>query len=156
MLLAFPFVIVTAVLVPDAIRIDGLIEQLGSEVFAEREAATKALDRIGVLALEPLRRASEISDDAEIRRRAERLVKVLEQRTIKERALAIRQSQLSPEEKSQKLKPLLWEGMTGEDVHRLLGRPITVLSLHGPASDYYPQYSLSIYYNRDLKVESIR
>src|SRR5712692_10598193 len=57
----------------DAQRIAKLIEQLGSGKFTEREEATKALEKVGVPALEALRKATK-SDDAETRRRAEELV----------------------------------------------------------------------------------
>jgi hypothetical protein len=106
-----------------------------------------------VAALEPLQRATENSDDAEIRRRAERLIKLVEPR---DRALAIRRSQLGPEEKAQKLKSLLWEGMPGDDVRRLLGRPTTVLCFSGSYADYYTEYDLSIYYDAKFKIYSFR
>ena len=52
-----------------------LIQQLGSADFAEREAATKRLEDIGKPALPALRDAAKRSEDAEIQRRAQRLVK---------------------------------------------------------------------------------
>lgn len=54
-----------------------LIEQLGSGNFAEREEANRKLDAIGAPALEALRKAAQ-SNDAEVRRRAEDLVKKIE------------------------------------------------------------------------------
>jgi len=116
-------------LADDAVRIDRLIEQLGSEVFAEREAATKALDRIGEPALKLLRKSSEDSDDAEIRRRAGQLVATIEPRVAEARALAIRRSKISPEEKGRKLKAMVKEGMTHEEVYRLLGMPSGMAAL---------------------------
>lgn len=53
-------------------RIARLIRQLGDDVFAKREAASKELDAIGEPALDALRKAG--ADDAEVRRRAERLI----------------------------------------------------------------------------------
>jgi uncharacterized protein (TIGR03067 family) len=50
-----------------------LIRQLGDEVFAKREAATKELDAIGEPALDSLRKAAS-DDDAEVRQRAELLI----------------------------------------------------------------------------------
>ena len=52
-----------------------LIQQLGSADFAEREAATKRLEAIGKPALPALRDAAKKSEDAEVQRRAQRLVK---------------------------------------------------------------------------------
>jgi hypothetical protein len=65
--------------VPDAAKIDKLIEQLGSSKFDEREQANKALDAIGAPALEALRKAAK-SEDAEVRMRAAELVKAIESR----------------------------------------------------------------------------
>ena len=57
-----------------AARVARLIRQLGHDEFAKREAASKELDAIGEPALDALRKAAASSDDAEIRRRAERIV----------------------------------------------------------------------------------
>jgi uncharacterized protein (TIGR03067 family) len=59
---------------PSAAEIDRLIQQLGSHRFAERGAATKALDSVGEAALPALRRAAKEDADAEVRRRAGQLV----------------------------------------------------------------------------------
>jgi WD40 repeat protein len=64
-------------------KVERLIRQLGSEKFAEREAATKALEAIGEPALEALRRATR-DGDLELRRRAEQLVKSIEGRMYRE------------------------------------------------------------------------
>jgi formylglycine-generating enzyme len=58
----------------DAEKIDRLIRQLGSSKFEEREAAGHALETIGKPALAALRKAASTSEDAEVRRRASRLV----------------------------------------------------------------------------------
>ncbi len=58
-------------------KIDKLIEQMGSGTFAERQKASKELDAIGAPALKALRKAAK-SEDAEIRKRAEELVKKIE------------------------------------------------------------------------------
>ena len=142
-------------LAPDPARIDQLITQLGSEFYAERETATKALNRVGVPALEPLQRACECSDDAEIRRRAERLIKAIEPRAREERALAIRRSKLSPEMKGQKLKDLVKAGMSEDEVHRLLGLPDVFTSSSTRCDARYFQYRLVISYDRYLRVESV-
>lgn len=64
----------------DAEHIARLIGQLGSPVFDQRKAATKELERIGQPALGALRTAAARHKDAEVRRRAGRLVEVLENR----------------------------------------------------------------------------
>src|SRR5262245_51293467 len=61
----------------DADRIARLIEQLGNDNFAEREAASRDLERLGLPALPALRKAAQ-SPDVETRRRGEALVKKLE------------------------------------------------------------------------------
>ncbi|HEV3119156.1 MAG TPA: WD40 repeat domain-containing protein [Gemmataceae bacterium] len=60
-------------------KLDGLIRQLGSNHFAEREEASKALEKIGEPALEALRKAAGASKDPEIKQRAGKLVQKLEQ-----------------------------------------------------------------------------
>ena len=55
---------------PDAARIAQLIRQLGSERFAEREAASRALEAIGGRALDALHHAAATDSDLEVRRRA--------------------------------------------------------------------------------------
>jgi hypothetical protein len=64
---------------PKAQEIERLVKQLGSEKFQEREAAGRRLVQIGEAALPALRRAG-VSGDAEVRRRASQLVKVLQSR----------------------------------------------------------------------------
>jgi hypothetical protein len=64
----------------DPEQIEELIYQLGSKSFAQRQAATKALDAISQPALAALREAAAHSDDAEIRRRARILVRKIENR----------------------------------------------------------------------------
>ena len=152
------FLILISMLIPapDPARIDQLIMQLGSDLYAEREAATKALNRAGVPVLEPLQRACEGSDDAEIRRRAERLIKAIEPRAREERALAIRRSKLSPEEKGQKLKDLVKAEMSGEEVQRILGIPNGGAGTLHSWSEFYIQYCLVIGYDVYHRVESVR
>jgi hypothetical protein len=58
----------------DTARIHLLISQLGSEQFAEREAADRELARYGARALPALRRAAN-SPDAEVRQRARDLIR---------------------------------------------------------------------------------
>src|SRR5262249_35203495 len=133
---------------PDAANIGRLIAQLGSEFYARREAATKALGRIGEPTLDALRTACESSEDVEIRRRAERLVKIIERRVIEERALAIRQSKLSPEEKGRRLRPYIKDGMLTEEITLLLGRPSAVFHSAGSCTYGYAKLGLMIVFDR--------
>jgi hypothetical protein len=73
---------------PKAADIGRLVQQLGSDSFEEREAASKALERIGEAALPALRRATG-SDDAEIRRRARDAMKATYVRVEAEDARAL-------------------------------------------------------------------
>ena len=63
----------------DQAKIKKLVTQLGSDVFAEREQATRELERIGFPALDELRKATK-DDDIEVKRRATDLVSRLEKR----------------------------------------------------------------------------
>src|SRR5712692_9316065 len=83
---------VVAVLLPNPVpalafdkpEIERLIPQLGSPNFAKREVAAKRLDAIGEPALDSLRKAAAHTKDAEIRRRAESLIKAIEGRIYTE------------------------------------------------------------------------
>jgi hypothetical protein len=63
-------------------RLQELIKQLASPKFADRGAATKALKEIGEPALPILRKLSQDAPNEETRRRAELLVRVIEQRAF--------------------------------------------------------------------------
>jgi hypothetical protein len=58
-------------------RVAALIKQLGSDAFAEREAAGKELEDIGEPALAALRKAAASGDDLEIRRRAAHIIRTI-------------------------------------------------------------------------------
>jgi hypothetical protein len=62
---------------PDTARIARLIQQLGHEQFVQREAATKELVAIGELALAALRQAAASSDDPELVRRAQQIIRTI-------------------------------------------------------------------------------
>jgi hypothetical protein len=64
-----------------------LVEQLGSPEFPEREAAMKRLDELGPAALDVLRPACQ-SENPEIARRAQELVRKIERKLINEKTLA--------------------------------------------------------------------
>src|SRR5438067_1458670 len=72
---------------PNAREATLLIEKLGSEDFAEREAATKRLEELGLLALAEVRAATK-SENAEIADRAKDLVRKIERRAANDRAIA--------------------------------------------------------------------
>jgi hypothetical protein len=71
----------------DQEKIAKLINQLGSNDFAEREQATRDLEAVGAPALDALRQAAR-SDDMEIKRRAGELVAKLEKLAETDRILA--------------------------------------------------------------------
>jgi formylglycine-generating enzyme required for sulfatase activity len=58
-------------------RVDLLIQQLGADTFAKREAAGRSLEALGAKALPALRHAAAASADLEIRQRAEELVRTI-------------------------------------------------------------------------------
>jgi WD40 repeat protein len=60
--------------------VERLIKQLGSNDFAEREAASRKLEEIGEPALEALQKAAAESSDGEVRRRAKQVVESVEAR----------------------------------------------------------------------------
>jgi uncharacterized protein (TIGR03067 family) len=62
---------------PTQLAIPCLIEQLGSASFPERQAATKALEALGERALPFLQKTAKDTKDAEVRRRAQRLVEAV-------------------------------------------------------------------------------
>src|SRR5215831_14592627 len=63
---------------PDAKTIAGLIAQLGSENFQERQAATRSLGAIGRPALAALREAVDKNTNAEVTRRAKGLIEKID------------------------------------------------------------------------------
>src|SRR4051812_16514519 len=76
LLLVLPFVPAVAA-DPDDKEIERLVNQLGSDKFKEREAASKRLTEIGEPALGPLHKA-ESHSDAEVRCRARDIVVAIE------------------------------------------------------------------------------
>src|SRR5262245_42296621 len=68
-------------------RINQLVKQLGSSKFAERENAKRELEKIGVPALEALRKAAQ-SSDLETSRRASELVKKFDAKIATDTLLA--------------------------------------------------------------------
>jgi hypothetical protein len=71
----------------DPATIDKLIKQLSSDAFAEREKAGQELERIGVPALEALRKAAQ-SDEADLKKRAEEILAKVEKKAESAKVLA--------------------------------------------------------------------
>jgi RNA polymerase sigma factor (sigma-70 family) len=65
---------------PETERVRQLVRDLASEDFGKREKAARALEAEGKAALEALLRAAALSEDAEVRHRAARVVAALERR----------------------------------------------------------------------------
>lgn len=72
---------------PDADKVAGFIEKLGSANFAERERAKVELEKMGAPALDALRKAAQ-SDDLETSRRAGELVRKIEEKSVNANLLA--------------------------------------------------------------------
>src|SRR5262245_29430935 len=70
--------------VEDGDEVPKLIKQLGSDTFAEREAASRKLEALGEKVWYTLRRAAEETTDPEVRRRAGELAEAIEQQHYKE------------------------------------------------------------------------
>src|ERR1700722_1839243 len=75
-------------------RIQKLIDNLGSVSFEEREQASKALEHFGTPAISELRKAI-ANDDAEITRRATRLLGRVEEKALVDSLLAAKRIRLS-------------------------------------------------------------
>src|SRR5205085_2565712 len=60
---------------PETELIEKLIKQLGDEDFAKRQEASRKLAEVGEPGLPALRKAAQEDDDAEVRQRAEDLIK---------------------------------------------------------------------------------
>ncbi|HEV3443197.1 MAG TPA: sigma-70 family RNA polymerase sigma factor [Gemmataceae bacterium] len=93
----------SAVATPNSVKIDRLIQQLGSNRFAEREQATRTLEKIGEPALEALRKAAQAAEDREIKQRSGELVRHLGKELFREvrqfagHALGVRVVAVSPD-----------------------------------------------------------
>jgi RNA polymerase sigma factor (sigma-70 family) len=108
-----------------------LIRQLGSNKFAEREAARQALERVGEPALESLRTAVATAQDLETRRRAEAIIRVIERRWQLACFLghtdAVPSVALSPDGRlalssgRSESSPRLWDMSTGKEIRRFGG-----------------------------------
>jgi RNA polymerase sigma factor (sigma-70 family) len=121
----------------EADRIDRLIQQLGSDNFTEREAATQALEKIGEPAYEPLLKALR-SDDVEIRKRAEGILRTIEQswevRRFEGHTTCVGTVVFSPDGRhalssSEDKTVRLWGVETGQELRRFEGHTDRVFSV---------------------------
>jgi hypothetical protein len=141
---------------PPSPDIDGLIKQLGSRKFCEREAASKALEKVGKPALERLRRAAKDDPDAEVRRRAGALVERAEQRLAPVLAMRIIRSQLTPREKGQRLQRFIKRGMARKQVWAILGRPnVFARDPRSFIEEFYLRFHLTVHYDQDINVQKV-
>jgi hypothetical protein len=79
----------------DADTINKLIAKMSSNRFAEREKAQKALEEIGLPALDALKKAAEANKDMEGRRRAQELVAKLEKKALSAKILTPKRLRLT-------------------------------------------------------------
>src|SRR5260370_20995881 len=94
----------------DADEVKKMIKQLGSPKFAEREAASQRLEKIGQPALANLRKAAQ-SKDLEITRRAKELIRII-----------------SPEVPEAPWEKLLTEGINEERTKNNYKKPSQILT----------------------------
>jgi hypothetical protein len=140
---------------PSTADIPGLIQQLGSERFREREAATRALDKVGEPALERLRKAAKDNADAEVRRRAGALVERLEHRLTLALAEHIIGSTLSSAEKGRKLKGFIKCGMARKQVRAILGLPGGCVGDLRSFTEFYLRFDMAVDYDTDMNVRKV-
>jgi hypothetical protein len=140
---------------PTAAEIDKLIQQLGSRRFKEREAASKALDKVGKPALEALRRAARDDADAEVRRRAGVLVERMDQRLAPVLARRILDSDLSLVEKARRLRRFIKTWMARDQVRAIFGQPNFCAADMGHYEEPYDQFRLCIDYGSGGAVRAV-
>ena len=144
-------VVVPAVAAPATeVEVNRLVCLLGNDSFAEREAATRRLEALGECAL-PTLIGAKSSPDPEVRRRVARLLYPFREQERRREIQAIKSSEMSPEEKGQRLKAFFNEGMKQQAVETALGRGDILLDLHvlGDNNEcvmivYYKRYAMTI------------
>jgi hypothetical protein len=115
-----------------------LIHQLGSDQFHQRQAATRALLKVGEPALGALRQAAIQDRDVEVRSRAARLVLAIEKQAIAN----VVASKCSNQDKLNKVREYVLPGITVERARQLLGTSILLRSkrslfLGGPTHEFF-------------------
>jgi hypothetical protein len=134
--------------------IGGLVQQLGSRSYREREMASAALESIGEIANPALQKATN-SKDAEIRRRAKRLVQALAEQlewaAVEKRVRDIQKGKFSPREKGRELVKVLATGTHWQRARALLGEPshssCAALENRKCIVAYYTEYGLLLFYD---------
>jgi hypothetical protein len=106
----------------DTGQIDRLIQQLGSEYYAERQTATRNLTSLGSATI-PALIAAEESPDPEVQRRATRIARIIELRLRYEPVQRTVVSRQSPAEEGQRLRSILGLGLDADRILSLLGTP---------------------------------
>src|SRR5262249_54500651 len=119
-------------------------KELGSNDVEKQERARVYLEALGEVALEPLRAAETQSDDFQIRWRAGRLLKGLQDRLLLEQAQAIMRSNLTPAEKGERLTQLIRPGMDVGKVDRALGLADVVVFHSSSTIAFYGRCGLCI------------
>jgi hypothetical protein len=140
---------------PDATRVELHIKQLGSKKFHEREAAARELQRLGRVALPALRQASTKAADPEVRRRAAKLLEAIAGKGTVGAIAAIKESKLSRRAKGRKLCAFLAPGTERSRVYEWLGPPASYLCFDFSTDEFYPDYDLTVNYDRDGVVQSV-
>jgi RNA polymerase sigma factor (sigma-70 family) len=115
----------------DGASVEQLIRRLGSKNFEEREAASRALAKIGEPALDPLRQAARQGTSLETRRRAETLIREIERRwqlhCFVGHTDAIPCAALSPDGQRaisagrSESDPRLWDVASGKELRHFVG-----------------------------------
>jgi hypothetical protein len=135
--------------------IDGLVQQLGSRRYREREAASAVLEAIGEPAFTALQKAT-ATNDPEVRRRARALLQPFEERSQERQVKVITNSGLNAEEKGRRLLAIIRPGMRVYRVMSLLGEPDYLVWLMEPGTNLATPYpSCAIYgkYHLDISYD---
>jgi hypothetical protein len=113
-------------------EIHRLIRQLGNDSFQQREAASKALDKLGEQIL-PFLEKARLNPDPEVRHRVVKLINAIEAEVerkkfepVKRRIEAIKASRLSGEEKGRKLREFISLHMTEQQVEKRFGKGLVL------------------------------
>jgi hypothetical protein len=135
-----------------AIQVDLLIERLGSDLYAERQAATRALAITGPVALPALRQLLADSPDAEVRRRAAELIVRIEDQARYQSILRLVWNRRHSAQERYELRALLRPGMDANRILSMLGPAMYSVSGTGRSCegiqhfrhDEYPEWGMAI------------
>jgi hypothetical protein len=136
---------------PDNVEVSRLISQLGSDSFQKREAASKVLFSLGERTL-PALEVAKSSPDPEVKRRASRLVKAIEEAAWRHQIQPVMKSKLSALEKGRRLKAIIIKGTTRKRLELVLGQGFAAGAALERVSGgidvlyYYPHSGLQIWF----------